>query len=398
MTTTIGRGAAARLYLEENGLPSTVPNIRSSDYELSLSNPFVYYLTRRLGLCSSFTPSTALARGSWFHAIFEHDDLTQPEPSISGYEALVGKRRQETGDICNELGIVGDTRSRILSDIQRDADTARCWYDCTYNLSIPSPFDSWRSYLRRDYWQLMGRELRVEIPHGRTNLVAQYDALFYHKLHNTLWIVDFKTTSYDPKIRALPITREFQTQHYLSILRKAIDTKALPFQIPSDCNVGGMMHIMIQKCPLEFGMSDRNFTLDPFTPSRGPNKGVTRYEKNYHGDPVYANYLARVSRWYRAVDEYADLAAKRLDSQPVNISLTSFTDVLDSEGEAEYSDRLAMVTSFATRDANPSAFPLSTSSLVSYSEPSPWAAFAFTPVTSWPDLLPHNQLKVQHRN
>ena len=395
---SIGRGHAAKLFLDEAGIPARVPNIRSSDYELVLSNPFIYYLTRRLGLCSAFTPSTALARGSWFHAMFEHDDLSQPEPSITGIEALVGKRRQEIGDTCSELGIVGETRSKILTEIQRDADVARAWYDATHNLPLPSPFDSWRAYLRRDYWQLMGRELRVEIPQRKgPSLVAQFDALFYHKKHNTLWIVDFKTTSHDPKLRALTVTREFQTQHYLSILRKAIDTKAFDFTLPSNCEVGGMMHIIVQKCHLEFGMSDRNFSLEPFTPTRGPNKGVTRYEKNYHGDPVYSNYLGRVSRWYRCVDEYADLKPKRETSPAVNISLTTFTDVLDSEGQQEYDDRLELIESYALCQAYPSNFRLSTSSLISHSEPSPWAAFAFTPVQSWPDLLNHNQLRIQHR-
>ena len=58
------RAKSARIYLEPEGLVARVPSIRSSDYGSALSDPFGYYLRRRLGLTPPLLYSEALARGS----------------------------------------------------------------------------------------------------------------------------------------------------------------------------------------------------------------------------------------------------------------------------------------------------------------------------------------------
>lgn len=403
----LGRGALAASYLAESGLPSMVPNIRSSDLELCLSNPFVYYLTRRLGLARGFSSSEALSRGSWFHKIWELDDTSQPAPHIIGLDHAITKRRAELAKTCETLGIIGDSRTTILDAERREAETVRAWYEASATCPINAAYGSWRDYFTRPNWSLLAKELTISAPNPRVGgvphcrLVAQLDALYYNRLNNTLWINDFKTTSHDPLVRMLTCTREFQTQHYLYILNWRLQndpTFRATYNLPDNVTVGGMIHTVISKPSIEFGQADRNFTVYDFTPSRGKNKGITRQEKEYYGDPVYSNYLVRVRSWYSSTGDYSHLAPAREANPLCNISISPLSSVLDEDGLAEYDDRVSFITSHAKRDAYPSNFLLSTRELTAHGTVSPFAPFAFTPIRSWPDLLAPNQLVISPRD
>lgn len=405
----LGRGALAASFLAESGLPSTVPSIRSSDYELCLTNPFIYYLTRRLGLARAFSASEALSRGTWFHKIWELDDTTRPTATIIGLDHAIATRRHELAKACEACGVIGDTRSSILEDERREAETVRAWYEASATSVIDPVFGGWRDYFARSMWALLGKEVTLSARNTTAGavdccpLVIQIDGLYYHTGNNQLWINDFKTTSLDPSTRLLTCPREFQTQHYLYVLTQNLPLLRSRYNLPDNVTVGGMIHTVISKPSIEFGQSDRNFTVEPFTPSRGKNKGVTRMEKTYHGDPVYSNYLTRVRAWYSSTGDYAHLAPEREAQRLCNISISPATTpggtgVLDGDNLTEYHDRVSFVTSHAKRLAHPSDFLLNTRDLISGKGPSPFAPFAFTPIRSWPDLLTPNQLIIKPRD
>ena len=405
----LGRGALAAAFLAQSGLPSTVPSIRSSDLNLLLTNPFIYYLTRRLGIARAFSASEALSRGTWFHKIWELDDTNQPTPTIIGLDAAIATRRRELASACEACGVIGDTRSSILEDERREAETVRAWYEASSISTIDRAFGGWRAYFSQPMWALLGKEITLSCTNPTIGaveccpLVIQIDGLYYNKRNNQLWINDFKTTSLDPSTRLLICTREFQTQHYLYVLSRCLPQVRATYNLPDNVTIGGMLHTVISKPSIEFGQSDRNFTLEPFTPSRGKNKGITRMEKTYHGDPVYSNYLARVRSWYSSTGDYAHLAPEREARPLCNISTSPMntpggTGVLDEDGLSEYHDRVSFVTSYAKRLPHPSDFLLNTNDLISGKGPSPFAPFAFSPIRSWPDLLIPNQLVIRPRD
>jgi hypothetical protein len=401
MESHMPSGTETRFLLDELGLKATIPHIRSSDYELALTNPFAYYLARRLSLSCPLPSSEALSRGSFFHACAEHDDFSYSYPKLQGYDAHIALEKDKLATHLSNFGIIGDTRDRYFTSLLRDAEIARSWYIASASVPLPSPFHTWRHWITHSPFELIAKEFDLTVdnpfsPHAP--ITVRFDLLLYHKLHNTLWIVDFKTTSLPPRFRALTITREFQTQAYLAALSKALSTSTFPLPLPSDVRVGGMTHIIVEKCPLLFSQADRSFTLEPFTPTRGPNKGVTRFEKKFHGDPVFSNYLTRVSNWYLGADEYADLLPERSSSPVVLISNTPYEDVLHADGLSEYESRLHYITSLATCPANPSLFHLNPSSMISSDGPTPFAPFAFTPPAAWPDLLAPNHLAIIPRN
>lgn len=400
MESPMSNGTETRFLLDELGLKATVPSIRSSDYELALTNPFAYYLARRLSLACPLPSSEALSRGSFFHACAEFDNFSLPSPNLQGYDAHVALEKSTLATHLSDFGIVGDSRDRYFTSLLRDSEVARSWYIASSFVPLPAPFHTWRHWISNPPFEVLAKEssFTVDNPFSRSApLVVRFDLLLYHKTHNTLWIVDFKTTSLPPRYRALTITREFQTQHYLYALNKSLTSSTFPLPLPSDVRVGGMTHIIIEKCPLLFSQADRPFTLEPFTPTRGPNKGVTRFEKKFHGDPLFSNYLSRVSNWYLGTDDYADLLPERTSSPVVLISNTPYEDVLHADGLSEYESRLHYITSLATCPANPSLFHLNPSSMVTSDGPTRFAPFAFTPPAAWPDLLAPNFLKILPR-
>lgn len=397
-----GRGDAAREYLATQGLVAVSPPIRSSDYALALTDPFRYYLTRRLGLIPALSWSKALSRGSWFHKCLELDDLSCEEPLLRGFEESLRLREIELGASCALVGIQGESLRSVLSRESMDAQTARAWYEASSSVHIDETHVSWRHFLRRPYWRVLSREecLTAHLPSiGGHPSVIQPDVLLYHEGHHKVWVVDAKTTDEDPVVRMTSCPLEFQTLHYLHTLHELLrhDSFRSRFSLPPDVSVGGMIHIVVRKPDLVFGMKDRNFTDQVFVPSRGPNKGVSRLERAYHGEPVFSNFLSRVRNWYAAADEYTHLAKEFSASPPCNLSFTT-VDFLEDEATSDYHQILSFLHSMATRTPNPNNFLRNPDSLRSWGSVSKYAPLYLLPVHQWTQAILDKGLIQKHRN
>lgn len=393
--THLGRGDAAREYLSSHGFVPTVPSIRSSDYTLLLEDPFKYYLTRILCLVPALSWSKALSRGSWFHKCLEIDDLTSETPSLtlgSGFDGALADRELELRESCESVGIQGETLRDILAREVQDANTARAWYEASSSVEIDKTHGSWRDFLRRPYWCVLSREhlYSAAMPHiGGHKAVIQPDLLLYHRDHKKLWVVDAKTTDEDPVVRMTSCPVEFQTNHYLRVLSHLQSIGHLPLlhpEVTSDATIGGMIHVVVRKPDLVFGLKDRNFTEKIFVPSRGPNKGVSRLEKTYHGEPLFCNFLSRVRDWYAAANDYTHLAREFAASPPCNISFTT-VDFLDDESNLDYHDALNFIHSHATRNPTPNNFLRNPNSIRAWGSVSKYAPFYLLPVSQWPSHI-----------
>lgn len=399
----VGRGRDVVPFLESLGLVSRVPPIRSSDYEVILSNPFHYYLARRLGLMQRLKWSKALSRGSWTHKAFELDDFSHPSPLTVGYWKAWDDRVAELKVSCGSMGIVGQSRESILAREEKDAKCALAWYSAAASVLLPR-YGSFRSFMAEPYWQILGREVRMTYKDPRypqTPLVAMLDGLVYHRKHNTLWAVDLKTCEESPLVRGATCSIEFQTQHYSWVVQNLVKAGIVQakFNLPPDVRYEGMMHLILQKPSIELSSLDRDCRLEAFTPTRGKNKGVTRMEKVYYGEPRLENYLARCKSWYLGEGDYSHLAEERKRKEvgpPVNISFS--TDILDEEGMTEYNNRLSLIYDHATRPAYPFAFCRSTSALRQFGSLHPMYPFSVVPVADWAEVMEKDGFMIAHRD
>ena len=386
-----GMGRDALEFLEHHGFMARTPAIRSSDYESSLRCPFQYYLSRRLGLTPCLRWSEALSRGSWFHKRAEYWKDTQVVAETKMKYALE-EREEELKEICEARGIIGGSRESILLREKKDMQTATAWFEAASKFIIKEENGIKKSFievLERPWWRELCLECVLQYDHPEYGtLITQPDILLYHKTQNKIWIVDFKTCAESPSTRLQTCPIEFQTQHYMFVAHYLIQEGTLQkhFDLPEDVEVGGMMHIAVQKPSIQFGSKDKDFDEKHHTLSRGPRKGQVEMRRTYHGEPKFSNYLKRIKDWYNSEGEYEHLAPERILDPPVNISSTYFTP-LDTTFAMQYHSRLCHIRRYATVDPAPGNFPLSVKNVSQHGKLSPFAPFYLSPVVDWPNIV-----------
>ena len=353
---------------QELGFQVKIPRRRSSDFGLCC-DPLLYFVSRRLGVVPRFDSSDALNRGTWFHRRF-HTTAPNLVAQLEG-------RKTELRGACRDLGC---DHLPVLAREQRDFDTACAWYDAASTVPFKDQrldfFGTLPEWLAR--FEIVGPEIWIETPDD----IAQLDMVLLDLERNEAWIADIKTTSSSPRERLARCTIELQTLHYLNVansrwteLRGARWT-ALP--------LAGMIHIAVQKCPLEFGTLDRNFREYAHELKSGPRKGQIEMRREYEGEPRYENYLRRSQEWYTATGPYEHLAGARQDDPPVNISRTPLSLVLDRRHMAAYEYWCLRLDDLRLRAPDLHRFPPGPSAMVFNT---PYAPFYLTEPEQWPSVM-----------
>lgn len=385
--------------MEAARLVATRPAIRSSDFSLCLHSPFSYFLGRRLGLVKALRWSKALSRGSWAHSAFQHYELS-PQSRRVMVERTLEQRQQELSACCSSLGMSPAQRQEVVLRERADADSALAWMESALDVPISADYGTAREFLARPYWKVLARECRLvrsltdlDDPSSsnawfKPKAVVQPDLMLYHSGQNSVFIVDLKTTSASPLLRAASCPYEFQCRHYMRTAHHLMQRGLVQreFGIPADARLGGMIHLIVRKPSIEFGMKDRNFVLDESPFKSGPRKGLPRNERIYQGEPVWENYLERVRSWYRADGEYAHLAPEWTMDPPVNMSVVSAS-ILDDRYESDqYRSQWRLVGMWARRKGDPSMFP-HPPSLVAFNRLDDHAPFVMNPPSAWPEII-----------
>ena len=397
-------GKEAYEFLRAHQINAISPPCRSSDYRLCLGDPFVYYMARRLGIVPALSHSKALNRGTWMHLRFQY--LNRPQPQVNTImENKLGERMEELSQTCNDLGIQGDSKKDVLAREEKDFHCSMGWYAAASTVPCYEG-QSFEDLLLSPHWHMLGTEFRFVTSvrtNGRSNpmrCVAQPDLLLYHKGQNSVWILDLKTTAMSPKKRAMGIPVDFQTEHYMFSTNELIKTGALQraFNLPSDCKLGGMMHLIVRKPSIEFGTKDRDFTIDTSPFKSGPRKGQPRMEKKYEGEPRLENYIQRCTDWYHGTGDYLDKEAEWAEDPPVGISFTSASLVLDKRIQQRYIDRVRVIQRYASDLApHPQNFPM-TDSPFTRADFSTYAPFMLAPVGEWPRLIQQEGFVMRRRD
>lgn len=400
----------ARDFLALNGLVERRPPVRSSDFRM-LGSPFHYYITRKLGLVPALRYSTALSQGTWFHTALEilmKVGLTGDEHHAK-YQAVLEARMEEIREVCRTLAM-GDQRTReILATEEQDATCAWVWATTAKDLPISGSLSSGRTlyeFLRDPNFVPICQECKlqvaIELDDKRMEpvpCVMQPDMLLYHQAQNSLWIVDYKTTSISPRMRAASCPIEPQTQHYMTILNTMIQKGTLQasFDLPSDVSVGGMLHAIVRKPTISFGQADRDYTLDETPFKSGPRKGQPRNEKIYIGEPRLENYLDRCRQWYKGEKDYIHLSGDRIADPVIDLSFTSGTALMDAQWTRQYMARLAAVNKWRIAALEPYEYPWPTEVHGSGTLDT-YAPFVLRPVTEWPDIVMQEGFLVSDRD
>lgn len=397
------RGTDARDFLEYNGLTAIIPTIRSGHYETCLSDPFFYYLTSRLGLKPALSWSESLSRGGWLHGrarlLWSEVDGLLPPEIMAGFNKAFEHRCSELVQIGKSIGMGADGLTEVLNREKKDFLCAIGWFQAARQVNIAGK-GTIASVLAGPSMRCLGTEIvltHTDPLYPKTPIVATLDALLYNSATNELWIPDWKTTSDPAKVRLASCPIEQQTWTYMIVVKKLLPLLIQRYNLPADVKLGGMIHIAIEKPTIELSGFDRDFTIEDFTPSSGKNKGITRQEKKYHGEPTLDNYIRRCSRWYLAQGEYLDLAPEWAANPPVNFSYTHAEACLDEGTLQEYDERVALVYRYATCPPEPRLFPRS-SSITNYGKLSPYAPFYLSPVAQWPEIIRLTHLIIDHRD
>jgi len=304
-------------------------------------------------------------------------------------------RLEELKEICKSIGIKGESKDKVLDRERKDFMCASAWYDVAMDLQIPQKIPTVNQFLTQDHFQHLGSEvgIRLHMPlvskTGKVSLTGMFDTLLYHKEQNKIFIVDAKTTAGSPEERLITCPLEFQTQHYMMVLKLALEADLLQpiYDLPQNVGVGGMIHIAVQKPTIEFGMKDRDCEEYEHELTRGPRKGQIEIRKNYSGEPRFENYIRRCEDWYRGQGEYEHLAERWSMTPPINYSLTYGTLLQDEDYLDEYYSRVRLISKYVNCKAIPKNFPRSASHLRQFGRMSPFTPFYLTPPKEWPDII-----------
>jgi hypothetical protein len=386
---------SARVYLEGHGLVALQPPIRSSDYSLCLSDPFRYYLTRRLGLSPFLSYSTALNRGTWFHTAAQASQTSDPSSFLMN---ALDARLTELKAVCESVGVLPSAALSFAQRERRDFETSSAWFDAARSV----PFHQGKS-LDTFFapFTTISSELTLRHPltiNGVTmQAVCTVDRFLLRDNH--LYILDYKTCSEPPTIRLAKCPLEMQTWLYSLITSEMLEAGTLQrhLDLPPSVTFGGMYHVAIQKPTIKMGLNDRPYRDVPFTPSSGKNKGITRIEREYYGEPSFANYVARCTSWYTRSGEFS---ASPFEEPPINISFISPSLLKSPLTMKALHTRLLLIHSFATRPANPDNFPMNPDGIYNFRGQtlSPFAPLYQRPVIEWPSLIAEARFVVDHRD
>lgn len=399
-------GHSALEWLKANGYPATTPTIRSSDYELCLSNPFAYFLRRRLSLVNLLENTECLTRGSWFHTAAQIDPLEGDlniSAHISQYRDILTAREAEITTLCRQAQRTPTQILHAIENERRVANEALALYHAA--ATVPTPlFDGGRfpirHYLLSKNRRVLGREIRIEVPHpsgqrGFPPLVAQLDALVLNVKSNLLFIIDWKTTQHSLLQRLSWCPLEFQPEHYLHILDTALADPRFrrKYELPQDVAVGGMVHLGVRVPNLRFGKTDRDYRTVEKELKSGPGRGTVRTSRVYFGEPKITNYLSRIRDKLAATGEYAEEAKEREADPWANYSTTRWA-TIDSD---RYVSRLSYITDHAMREPLPRNF-LQSSRVSNRNETSDVGIISLAEPKEWPAIFRRLGLTQQPRD
>lgn len=268
----------ARETLARLGLVDYPAFVRASDVRF-LSNPFLYYLIRRLGIVQPWGGSIESRLGTYFHMHQEESPEETFAEHLSFLSASIGALRHAGASITT------DRAAEILSHARTLFDITKIWADAYRNLIEPYETGQYKVLAREItiacYPYCPGlsgydRPARATPKNGYKTvfntlpfvldtpiydyeytvdmpmMASQVDAVVLDQRRNEIWYHDYKTTGRDPTQRALIIPSEPQTKFYMYLGNKRIMNIFKP-----GATFAGVRHFVLPRPPLPSTRQDR---------------------------------------------------------------------------------------------------------------------------------------------
>lgn len=291
-------------------------------------------------------PGRALTIGSFFHELMDANVR-----GLSEAEALEGcaARILDVSDrlTADESPFV-ETRAAI-DGMQKALSLARVMAEIAYK---QYPLPPRYSVLHTEHQEHVRPSWMHNWPvQGTLDRLVSERVLTYDGKPTRYWVLDYKTTSKSPKLRAQTCMREWQTDIYWLLARETLrqaglDPKALV----------GIIHWIIQVPGITLCQNDRDFEMESRVLKSGPRKGQTIETRKWSGEPKWSNYYKRVGEWYRGTGFHDDRVETVKTDPPIIQSFVRYgSDPFAPQWKRTEVRRLYLA---CTREPTLAAFPI----------------------------------------
>ena len=336
------------------------PLIRSSPVACLEHCPRMFLYEYKLGIRTKRYES-ALTMGTIVHKVLEALFVGQePTEALSVCERLLAKEQQRLVEDAGADGFLstGEALDPVLKKLMEDYQKARATGLVFWQFV---PFDSaeWEVLRTPDNEPMIEVILECEYPGLGRPMRCPCDLALLHKPTGEVWIIDYKTTSFDPKKRAIPTQISAQLKLYRLVLQSHLDAWAEQGIAPKR-TVAGSMHAIIKKPGIKFCKKDASFEA----------------------------YIERLVQWYRDAD------AKDPENPPLILDPNRFSGPLMSR---ELWGRLKQYCTAAAAQPNTDHFyRAGESACMQYNRICPYMKLCNSCPSMWPDIV-EQQFQISFR-
>lgn len=236
------------------------PFIRSSELEALDACPRKFLLQNRLGVRSR-NYSSPLTTGSILHKVLQCLFLGMSEAdALAAGNTLAGQEAKKLTESANPAGFLpeGKDLGSVLQKLGEDSLKAQAMALVFWRAN---PFDTseWDVLQTPDGVPMVELLMQMKIPGLSRELRCPCDLALVKKGTNEVWIVDFKTTSFTPKIRAIATKFAVQLKLYRLALVATLKRWAEENESYPDYKVAGSYHAIIKKPGIKFCKKDKDF-------------------------------------------------------------------------------------------------------------------------------------------
>ena len=327
------------------------PFIRSSPVMALDHCPRKFLYESRLGIVPRRYES-ALTMGTIVHKILQSLFMGHSkEEALTVCERLLATEQQKLIDAAGPEGFLptGGSLDVTLKKVKEDYHKARAT-GLVFWQFIPFGPNEWEVLRTPDGTPMVELLLECEYPGLSRPFRTPCDLVLIHKQSLEIWIVDFKTTSFDPRQRAIPTKISAQLAIYRLSLQSHLDAWHEAGLAPKR-SVVGSLHAIIKKPSIKFCTKDANF----------------------------AAYVERLVQWYKDAD------AKDHQNPPMILDPNRFSGPLMSR---ELWGRLKQYCKACQAAPNVDTFyRAGESACMKYNSICPYMKLCNSAPAMWPDLI-----------
>lgn len=229
-----------------------IPPVRSTPLAIldECRRKFLYAF--KLGISSKVT-ERPLAVGTFVHLVLKALFTGKAEAeALQAAEAALRKNQASLVSAADPAGFLpgGADLKQTLEDLDEDYHKARAMAICFWRFK-PFNVEEWEVLKAPDGTPLVEVVLECEIKGIGVPLRSPCDLALINKKTGEVWIVDFKTTTFDPRIRAIPTRISPQLAMYRFVLQAHLDSWAKQGLMPQ-LTVIGSIHAIIKKPTIKY--------------------------------------------------------------------------------------------------------------------------------------------------